>query len=294
MEIVVGKTAGFCFGVKNAVEKTREQLEKTSNLYCLGELVHNKQIIEDLEKSGLKIIETIEDAKDNSNLIIRAHGVGPEIYEIAKFKNISIVDLTCPKVYSIHEMAKKYKDENYYIFFMAERKHPEAIGTSGFCGNNMTLIENEEDIEGAIKNFENSNLKKTAVIAQTTFSVEKFDKIVSKIKNYMDENHIDIEINKTICNATQMRQSETEEMSVNVDRMIIIGGKNSANTKRLYDIASSKCKDTVLVQTKDDLENIEYIRKANKIGVMAGASTPKESIDGVIDFINNIELKGSF
>ena len=293
MELIIGKTAGFCFGVRNAVDKTYEQLKSsTPNLYCLGELVHNEKIVSDLNKNGVTTIDNIEDIPNNSNVIIRAHGVEPNVYDVAKEKNISIIDLTCPKVAKIHETAKEFANNGYYIMLIAENKHPETIGTKGFCGKNCTILENVEDIEGAIESFRKSNLSKILIIAQTTFSMEKFDSIVNKIKENIN---CKIEIKNTICNATAMRQAETEELSKQVDLMIIIGGKNSANTKRLYDIACKNCNSAILIQNKDDKDFKETIKnKFNKIGIMAGASTPQESINDVIEYIKDIGGKNEY
>lgn len=285
MELIIGKTAGFCFGVRNAVDKTYEEINKnTKNLYCLGELVHNGRIVENITKKGVITVNDIYEIPNNSNVIIRAHGVEPSIYDIANEKNLNLIDLTCPKVAMIHKLAKEFVNNKYYIFLIAENNHPETIGTKGFCGKNSTIIEDLEDIDGAIENFNNSSLTKIAILAQTTFSVEKFNNIVNNIKARVN---CEMKVESTICNATEMRQAETEELSKKVDLMIVIGGQNSANTKRLYDISSKNCKNAILIQNKDD-EVLKEVLKNNfeKIGIMAGASTPKESIDEVIEYIN--------
>ena len=169
---------------------------------------------------------------------------------------------------------------------IAEKKHPETIGTKGFCGKNSSIIENIEDVEIAIQCFKESKLSNIAIIAQTTFSVEKFNTIVENIKEKLDCN---IEIKNTICNATAVRQQETEELSKKVELMIVIGGKNSANTKRLYDICCRNCKNSILIQNKNDDDLINAMKnKYETIGIMAGASTPEESINEVIEYIKNI------
>ena len=283
MELLVGKTAGFCFGVRNAVDKTYEHIRNTEKLFCLGELVHNETVIENLKKSGVVAFDNIEDIPNNSNVIIRAHGETPEIYEKAKAKNINLIDLTCPKVSKIHDMAKEFSENKYYIMLIAENKHPETIGTRGYCGDNCSIIENVEDIDNAINKYNQSHLEKIAIIAQTTFSLDKFNKIVDEIKS---KTECEVEVKNTICNATAMRQAETEELSKIVDLMIIIGGKSSANTKRLYEISLKNCKKAILIQNKDDEELKEILKNNfNKIGIMAGASTPKESIDEVVNYL---------
>lgn len=287
MELIIGKTAGFCFGVRNAVDKTYEEINKnTKNLYCLGELVHNGRIVENITKKGVITVNDISEIPNNSNVIIRAHGVEPGIYDIANEKNLQLIDLTCPKVAMIHKLAKDFVNSKYYIFLIAENNHPETIGTKGFCEKNSSIIENIEDVEIAIKNFNESSLAKIAIIAQTTFSVEKFNTIVENIKSRIN---CEIEIRNTICNATEMRQAETEELSKKVDLMIVIGGKNSANTKRLYDISAKNCENAILIQNNEDLSFREILKNDFKrIGIMAGASTPKESIDDVVKYIQVI------
>lgn len=284
MELIIGKTAGFCFGVKNAINKTYEQINNnTKSLYCLGELVHNERIVNNITQKGVVTVEDILEIPNNSNVIIRAHGVEARVYDIAREKNINIIDLTCPKVSKIHELAKNFASKEYYIFLIAEKKHPETLGTKSFCGEKSSVIENLEDIEIAINNFNESNLSKIAIIAQTTFSVEKFKTIVEEIKKKVA---CQIDIENTICNATEMRQAETEKLSKKVDLMIIIGGKNSANTKRLYDISCNNCKRAILIQNKDDNDLKEALKiKYEKIGVMAGASTPKDCIEEVVEYI---------
>ena len=180
MEIIVGKTAGFCFGVKNAVEKTIEELKTNNKIYCLGELVHNKEVTQELTKKGVEFIDDIEKAK--SKVIIRAHGVSEDVYKKAKKLKIEIKDLTCPKVLHIHNIAKDYKDKKYFIFLIGQKEHPETIGTISFCGKNAAIIEDLKDIEKALKEYNNSELKNAVVFAQTTFSVDKYKKIVNELK----------------------------------------------------------------------------------------------------------------
>ena len=281
MEIIIGKTAGFCFGVKNAVEKAIEELENNKQIYCLGELVHNKQVTEELTNKGLTFVDNIEDAK--KSVIIRAHGIPKKTYEKAKELNIGIKDLTCPKVIHIHNIAEEYKEKNYFIFLVGQKEHPETIGTISFCGENSFIIENLEDVQKAIQGFNQSNLENALVIAQTTFSLEKF----TNISNKLQESIKNIQIKNTICNATRLRQEETKELAQKVDMMIIIGGKHSSNSNKLYEIATKHCKKVLFVETKDEL-NMSQIRNENKIGIMAGASTPQKSIDEVVDIIQKI------
>lgn len=283
MDIVLGKTAGFCYGVRNAVLKAEEKLKMHKKVCCLGELVHNKEVIRKLEKLGLKVVEKVEDS--NNKVIIRAHGIAKEIYNKAQKLNIEVFDFTCPNVLKIHKIADEYSKKGYYIFLIGGKDHPESIGTISFCGNNSYLIETEEEIYKALKALEKSNIKKLLIIVQTTFSLEKFNYYIEKIKEKIEGN-IELQIKNTICNATKIRQEETCEISKKVQCMIIIGGKNSSNTKKLYDIARENCKNTIIVETKDELDT-NIVKKFEKVGIMAGASTPDESIKDVIKAIEN-------
>ncbi len=278
MDIIIGKTAGFCFGVKNAVDNTMEELEKGEKVYCLGELVHNKQVIEELISKGAIFIDNIEDAENKA--IIRAHGVPASVYEKAKKLNIEIKDLTCPKVLAIHKLAIKYSNENYYIFLVGQKKHPETIGTISFCGENCSIIESLEDVEQKVEEFRKTKLKNVAVLAQTTISLEKFDSIVEKLKKHIKN----IEVKNTICASTRLREEETKEIAKKVECMIIVGGKHSSNSNKLYEIAKKNCENVFFVETKDELE-LKKIKSFKSLGIMAGASTPKESIEKIVDII---------
>lgn len=284
MEIIIGKTAGFCYGVRNAVTKTEEKLKEYKDINCLGELVHNGEVIKKLENMGLKTIENIEEA--DKRVIIRAHGIPKETYKKAEELGLQVFDFTCPSVLNTHTIAEKYAKRGYFIFFVGNKKHPETVGTVSFCGRNYFVVENQEDIAEGIKRLQQSKLNKLFVLAQTTFSLEKFNNYIDIIGNKIDKN-INMEFKNTICNATKIRQEETEKLSKEVQCMIIIGGKNSSNTKKLYEIAKENCKDTFIVETKDEL-NIDELRKFNLFGIMAGASTPDESIDNVVKKIKSI------
>ena len=280
MEVVLGKTAGFCYGVKNAVEGAKKELENAKEkVYCLGEIVHNKQVVDELKKNGMVFIENIEDAKGKT--IIRAHGVKKEVYDVAKKNNIELKDYTCPNVLKIHEIAEEYANDGYYIFLCGSKVHPENIGTISFCGENVSVIETEDDIGYAIEELKKSGIEKLLLILQTTFSVEKFHKIEKILKVKLPSN-INFKIKNTICRATELRQKETNDISKDADYMIIIGGKNSSNTRKLFEIGKQNCKNCICIETAKELP-IEEIKKYEKVGVMAGASTPKELIEDVLN-----------
>lgn len=277
MEIIVGKTAGFCAGVINAVSKTEAELEKNEKVYCLGELTHNSVVMRKLEQKGLHVVEQVAEVPQGETMIIRAHGVSPEIYKQADHKNINLIDLTCPKVLKIHKQVEEYVEKGYFLLLTGKRNHPEVLGICGYGKEQLTVIENAEGIEEAMQKMKKQKAKKIALISQTTFSMEKFEQIATLLR----EKIANLEVNNTICMATKIRQEETEQISKEVQAMIIIGGKNSSNTKKLYEIACKNCENVYLIETKEEL-NVESLQKFEKVGIMAGASTPKESIEEVI------------
>jgi 4-hydroxy-3-methylbut-2-enyl diphosphate reductase len=284
MEIKVGKLAGFCGGVINSVNKTDKILDDGVKTYCLGELVHNKQVVDKLEKKGLILVESLDEVEDYSRIIFRAHGVTKDTYEVAKEKKLEVIDLTCPNVLRIHDKAVKLVEEDYFIVLVAQKNHPEAIGTISFCGDDCIILEDKNGIEDVIRLFKGSKKQKLSVISQTTYSMSKFEELIELLKTELID--YEVKVDNTICTATELRQKETNILATEVDAMIIIGGKNSSNTKKLYEIASTKCKNTYIVETIDDL-NVD-MSCYDVVGVMAGASTPKESINDVVDYLNSV------
>lgn len=284
MEIIIGKLAGFCPGVLNAVEKTKNALKNNEKVYCLGELVHNGQVIKSLEKMGMITINNIEEVPDNENIIIRAHGESEKIYEIADNKNLKILDLTCGRVKVIHDIVKKQR-KNAFIIILGKKTHPEVIGTKGFAGENSYVIENEDDIIDAYMEYEKTNLGKVYIVSQTTMSSKYFDKLSKEVENNFIE--ADVIIDKTICNTTEKRQAEVKEISQKVNNMIIIGGKNSSNTKELAKIAEQYCENVYLIENVKELKDVNF-SNINTIGIMAGASTPIESIEEVKEFVKKL------
>lgn len=283
MEVILGKSAGFCYGVKRAVDGAKHELKKAkgNTIYCLGEIVHNKQVIKDLEEKGLVFIENINESKGET--IVRAHGIKKEIYRLAKKLKINLKDFTCPNVLKIHKIAEEHAKKGYYIFLCGNKNHPENIGTLSFCGDNVSVIETEEDVADAMNLLKKSKIEKLLVILQTTYSVERFKKIEKLIKEYIPEN-VKLVIKNTICHATELRQKETEEIAKKVQYMIIIGGANSSNTKKLFEIGKTNCKNCVCIETVNDLD-LNIINKYEKIGVMAGASTPQDLIEEVVNIL---------
>lgn len=225
----------------------------------------------------------MEEAKDR--VIIRSHGVPKQIYEKAKELKLELIDLTCPKVLHIHKIAEEYSKKGYFIFLIGKVEHPEMIGTVSFCGDKYYIIEKEEDVLEATQEYNKSNAENVLVISQTTYSLDKFNKIIDKIKQEIKQEKI--EIKNTICSATKQRQEETESIAKQVDTMIIVGGKHSSNSNKLYELSKKYCDNVIFVETEKEID-INKIDKTAKIGIMAGASTPEKSIQKVVEKINKI------
>lgn len=283
MEIVIGKTAGFCAGVNYAVKMAEENI-KNEKIYCLGELVHNGQVINKLEKKGMITVDDIEKVPNNSKVIFRAHGEPEIIYKKAKEKGLEIIDLTCGRVKLIHDKVQKEKDKSF-IIIVGKAKHPEVIGIKGFAGENSYIIENEDDILDSYMKYEKNKTGRVFVVSQTTFSSEKFDKLRKEIETNFIE--ADVIVDKTICDATEKRQKETREIAKDFHTMIIIGGKNSSNTRELVNVAKEECENVYSIETAEELKKIDF-SNIDKVGIMAGASTPKESITEIEEFLKGV------
>ena len=285
MEITIGKNAGFCYGVKNAVDSAKKDLQIASEkVYFLGDIVHNQRVIDELKAQGAEFIEDINEA--GSTVIIRAHGIAKEVYEIAKKKKIVLKDYTCPNVLKIHKIAEEYANQGYYILLFGARKHPENIGTVSYCGDKYFVIEEEEGLYNAIDVLNTWNVKDVLAISQTTFNRDTFYTFQEILRDELNKD-IHLVIQNTICNATNIRQKETEELAQKVDCMIIIGGKNSSNTKKLYEIAEDYGKSAICIETKEDIKNIDF-SLIHSVGIMAGASTPQSSIDEVREMLEKM------
>lgn len=278
MEIIVAKSAGFCFGVDKAINTVYNELEK-EKLYTYGPLIHNKKVIEDLEQKGANIINSIDDIEQERTVIIRSHGISKQLYKDLETKNIKYIDCTCPFVKKIHNIVKEnYKDGNT-IVIIGDKAHPEVIGINGWCDNTAIIIQSTQEAED-LKLYDNNNY---VVVSQTTFSTQKFETIINILKS----KKIHFKLYNTICNATSNRQSEAVELAKKVDKMLIIGDKKSSNTQKLYDICSGICKKSYYIETIDDLE-LNIFRTNDRIGITAGASTPSAIIKEVIKVMSEL------
>lgn len=287
MEIILAKTAGFCFGVNNAI-KIAEDLQNSGGVInTMGPLIHNDQVVNELKERGIGIISDIGEAPEGSKVIIRAHGVAPEIYEEAEKRNIEIIDATCPYVKKIHKLVRNMREDGCTIVIAGDRNHPEVKGVNGWCGNSA-LIANTPEEADAFAPIDG----KCCLVAQTTMTRERFDGIYDKLK----EKCKSVVKFDTICSATSSRQEEAERIARISDVMLVIGSRKSSNTQKLFEICSKYCKKTYLAETYGDLPPIN-IKEIQTLGITAGASTPERTIKEVMekmDELNKQEKEMSF
>lgn len=275
MEITVAKSAGFCFGVQRAVDSVYKELEENSGkIYTFGPIIHNEQVVEDLNKKGIEVIDTVEQLKEikEGTVVIRSHGVAKEIYDVLEQQKLKMVDATCPFVKKIHNIVLDESNNGKTIIIIGNDNHPEVEGIKGWVNGEVIVINKEEQIE----KLSLPEQTKACIVSQTTFNHNKFKYLVEIIR----KKGYDITVVNTICNATHVRRVEAQKISSKVDGMIVIGGKNSSNTQKLYDICRNECENTFYVQTVKDL-NLHELKSLKSIGITAGASTPKNIIEEV-------------
>ncbi len=281
MKVIKAKTAGFCFGVKRAVDTVYEQVDTCSGpIYTYGPIIHNEEVVKDMESKGVVVLRTEEELDDISGgtVIIRSHGVEKRIYDKLEAKGICIVDATCPFVKKIHNIVQKESAAGKYILIIGSPDHPEVIGIRGWSGEHAAVVQNADDIE----NIDFSKNRKICVVSQTTFNYNKFKDLVEIIK----KKSYDIIVLNTICNATKERQTEAESIAESVDAMIVIGDKHSSNTQKLFEICHRACNNTYYIQTLDDLD-LNQLGSVETVGITAGASTPNNIIEEVQ---NNVRI----
>ncbi len=278
--IVLAKSAGFCFGVKRAVNTVYEEAEK-GNVYTYGPIIHNEEVVRDLEKKGVRVIENLPDFEKlpKGTVIIRSHGVPKHVYEFLKERDFHIVDATCPFVMKIHRIVEEHSKKGEHILIIGNDSHPEVEGIKGWCDSeHRTVIQTKEEAE----NFSISGDQKLCIVSQTTFNYKKFQELVEIIQ----KKGYDIIVLNTICNATEKRQTEARQVARNADAMIVIGGKNSSNTQKLFEICKMECENTYYIQTLADLD-LSELRSIDNVGITAGASTPNNIIEEVQKNVRN-------
>ena len=278
METKLAEYAGFCFGVKRAVDTVYEQVKTGKTIYTYGPIVHNEEVTRELADLGVKVLESRKELEelDSGSVIIRAHGVPEEIYDVLKGKGLECIDATCPFVKRIHNIVKQESDNGSHIVVIGNAGHPEVEGIVGWCSGDVTVLEEPEDAE----RFMPPPGKKLCVVAQTTYNYNKFHYIV-EIFNKKGYNNSAV---NTICSATEERQRSDRALASEADVMIVIGGKHSSNTRKLYDICRGECEETYYIQTLDDL-HLELPKAVRLVGITAGASTPNKLIEEVQNYV---------
>lgn len=276
MEVIVAKTAGFCFGVKRAVEQVYKQVEEgVKPIYTYGPIIHNEVVVRELEEKGVRIITDEAELAQISEgtVIIRSHGVAEKVYKLIEEKGLHMVDATCPFVKKIHRIVRQYSEQGAEVVIIGNDGHPEVEGIKGWCLGKVTVIGSEEEAE----QFRHEDSCPLCIVSQTTFNYKKFDKLVEIISKMSYDK---VDILNTICSATEERQSEAREIAGRVDSMIVIGGSHSSNTRKLFEICKKECANTYYIQTLRDLD-IRLLPSRGCVGITAGASTPNNLIEEV-------------
>lgn len=285
MEVILAEHAGFCFGVKRAVDTVYEQIENRGKggqpIYTFGPIIHNEEVVRDLQDRGVEVISSLEDAEalpesERGTVIIRSHGVEKSVCERLKELGFTVVDATCPFVKRIHTTVERESAAGKSIVIVGNAGHPEVEGIRGWSSATTYIIESEEEAEKFVCR-EGAEL---CIVSQTTFNYKKFQDVVEIFhkKGYNGS------VVNTVCNATEVRQAEARELAARVDVMIVIGGNHSSNTRKLYEICKQECQMTYYIQTLDDL-HLQLPKSVRLVGITAGASTPNNIIEEVQNYV---------
>ena len=280
MEILLAKSAGFCFGVQRAVDTAYEHADE-ENVYTYGQIIHNEEVVGDLTKHGVQVIDSDDELLEikDSKVIIRSHGAEKRIYDILKAGGNTVIDATCPFVKKIHNIVREEGQKGNTVVIIGDSSHPEVKGIVGWCVEPPVVIGSEEEAEAFVRKCIDGEVKTAdniSIVSQTTFNYRKFNYIVDIIRNKL----YNVTAYKTICNATSVRQREAQEIASKVDAMIVIGGRNSSNTQKLYEISKKECENTYYIQTLVDLD-LTTFESVSRVGITAGASTPNYIIKEV-------------
>jgi len=280
-EIIIAKNSGFCFGVKRAVD-TASNKNIQEKMYTLGPIIHNNDVVSKLEESNVFSIELskIDSLNESDTIIIRSHGVSKAVMDLLNSKNLNIVDATCPYVTNIHKKVHDYHNQGYSILIVGDKNHPEVVGINGWCSNEAIITKDGSGLETA------EIPKKLCVVSQTTEKQENWQKVLSILIKTSKE----LVALNTICSATEVRQKNAMVLSKKVDLMIVIGGKHSSNTTKLFEICKENCNNTLLIENETEL-SIDFLKNTDIriIGITAGASTPDWIINQVVDKIKLAE-----
>lgn len=279
MKIIVARNAGFCFGVRRAIDSVYENLNQGDSLYTLGPIIHNPSVVEKLQKEGVKIAKEIDDISGGT-VVIRSHGVGKATYDKIADKDLKYIDATCPYVKRIHNLVERYYKKGYQIIIVGEKSHPEVIGINGWCNDTAYVINSREEAENM------PEIQKACIVAQTTITNEKWNEVLTEVKNKVKH----LEVFNTICSTTAERQKEAESIAKSVDVMWVVGGRNSSNTRKLYSICKTYCPMTFIIETANDID-INVMDPQDVVGITAGASTPDWIIKEVVNKMSQLEQK---
>ncbi len=267
-KVTVAKSAGFCFGVDRAVKMVYSELEKNTRVATLGPIIHNQDVVNDMKAKGARIVETVDELEPDETVVIRSHGVGRKVYEEIAAKGNRMLDATCPFVSRIHKIVAEKSAEGYFILIAGDKNHPEVQGIVGHCDENYLVFKDNFELKAFFeKNYKNFG-KKLAIVAQTTYNIVVWDECL----NVLPKNDANIVIFDTICNATDTRQSDAAELAKSSDIMLVVGGRHSSNTVKLFEVCSRYCK-TYHIENSDELRTL-MLPNADNIGITAGASTP--------------------
>ena len=285
MEVKVAKTAGFCFGVQRAVDKVYELIDSCPDrLFTLGPIIHNEEVVNDLEKKGVRVAseEELKTLPKGSTVVIRSHGVGKKVYDQLKECGLSYVDVTCPFVLKIHRIVEKESKAGSHIVIIGDPDHPEVVGICGWCIGSYTVIRTKQDA----LDFVPPESKNVCIVSQTTFNYNKFKDLVEILREKRYDNTVlnILNILNTICNATEERQREAKSIAGEVDTMLVVGGRHSSNTQKLFEICKKECENTYYIQTPVDLDS-DMFQCSSYVGITAGASTPKKIIEEVQEHV---------
>ena len=285
MEVTVAKSAGFCFGVKRAVDTVYREIESGEKpVYTFGPIIHNEQVVEDLENRGVQVIHSEDELEGLSGgtVVIRSHGVSRDVCEKIEARGMKIVDATCPFVKKIHRIVDEEGRKGRHVVIIGSADHPEVQGIMGWASGPVTVMHTAEEAES----FVPENGKPISIVAQTTFNYNKFKELVEILcKKRYDNSVLNIgDILNTICNATEERQKEAQNIAGEVDTMLVIGGRHSSNTQKLFEICKEECGNTYYIQTPVDLDS-EMFHHSSYVGITAGASTPKKIIEEVQEHV---------
>ena len=285
MEIKVAKTAGFCFGVKRAVELVEKQVEAGKKVYTYGPIIHNEEVIDDLAKKGVEIVSNAKEWNNvaHGTLIIRSHGVSKREYEDMLVSGHEILDATCPFVKKIHKIVEKESNNGRHIVIIGSKEHPEVQGIIGWANGPVTVIETAQMAEELEINVN----EKLCIVAQTTFNSKKFQDLVEIIR----KKRYDIIVLSTICSATEERQKETRLLAQESEAMVVIGGLHSSNTRKLYEISKQQCVNTYFIQKLSDLDLNLFKSSFRSVGITAGASTPNNIIEEVHTSMSDLSFE---